>query len=708
MKNTTETSENNRNITELFGSLVFNDTVMKEMLPEEIYASLHRTVAEGKEIDMNVADHVAKALKDWAIAHGATHYSHWFQPLTGITAEKHDSFLTANPDGSVIADFTAKNLIKGEPDASSFPSGGLRATFEARGYTSWDPTSYAFIKDNCLCIPTVFRSYGGEVLDMKTPLLRSMELINRETLRILPFFGLGDVTRVVPTVGPEQEYFLVDRQMAEKRRDLMLTGRTLFGARPPKGQELADHYFGAMRPRVKAFMKDLDEELWKLGVYAKTEHNEAAPAQHELAPIYTAANTAADHNQLTMEKMKILAEKHGLLCLLHEKPFEGVNGSGKHNNWSLQTDTGVNLLRPGKDPARNKLFLLILTAVISAVDKHQDLLRIAVASASNDRRLGGNEAPPCIVSVFIGDDLKYILDAEASGRDPGENPGRQRLNSGVQTLPDFSRDTTDRNRTAPMAFTGNKFEYRMLGSGFSVSETNVVMNTIVADELAAFATRLENASDPQAEIDAIIADEYNAHSRIVFNGNCYSPEWEKEAAERGLLNLKTTVDALPYLDSAENISLFTRNKIYSENEIRSRKEILYEKYCKEIAIEANTMLEMARRQILPAVIDYSAGLARSCYFRAKTDVTGARSCTEKLLLDRIDPLSKEMFTDIDTLSKAVDDSSKTQSSSERAAKCRDEILPAMASLRKHADSLENLVGSGYWPFPTYADLLYGV
>ncbi|MBR5007038.1 MAG: glutamine synthetase III [Clostridia bacterium] len=707
MKNTTETSGNDRNITELFGSLVFNDTVMKEMLPEDIYASLHRTVAEGKEIDMNVADHVAKALKDWAIAHGATHYSHWFQPLTGITAEKHESFLTSNPDGSVIAGFTAKNLIKGEPDASSVPSGGLRATFEARGYTSWDPTSYAFIKDNCLCIPTVFRSYSGEVLDMKTPLLRSMELINREALRILAFFGMNDVTRVVPTVGPEQEYFLVDRKMAEKRRDLMLTGRTLFGAKPPKGQELADHYFGAMRPRVKAFMKDLDEELWKLGVYAKTEHNEAAPAQHELAPIFTVANIAADHNQLTMEKMKIIAEKHGLLCLLHEKPFEGVNGSGKHNNWSLRTDTGVNLLRPGKDPAHNKLFLLILTAVLSAVDKHQDLLRIAVASASNDRRLGGNEAPPSVVSVFIGDDLKAILDAASDGRGFCVNPERTRLNSGVQALPDFSRDTTDRNRTAPMAFTGNKFEYRMLGSGFSVSETNVILNTIVADELAAFATRIENAEDKESEIDSIIAGEYLLHRRIVFNGNCYSPEWEKEAEKRGLLNLKTTVDALPYLTSDKNISLFTRNNIYSATEIRSRQEILYDKYCKEIAIEANTMLEMARRQILPAVLDFSSGLVEACAKRNEFD-NNAFKCTEQKLLDRIDPLAGALLSDIDSLAETTENAAAAGTTVERAVECRDNVIPAMGRLRGHADSLENLVGADRWPFPTYADLLYGV
>ena len=704
-------NENPINIPEIFGSLVFNDEVMKKTLPENIYLSLHKTIAEGKELDTSVANYVASALKDWAVSKGATHFSHWFQPLTGITAEKHESFISALDNGGSIMDFSGKELIKGEPDASSFPSGGLRATFEARGYTSWDPTSYAFIKDNCLCIPTVFRSYSGEILDMKTPLLRSMELINRETLRILKFFGLDDVKHVVPTVGPEQEYFLVDKKQAEKRRDLILTGRTLFGAKPPKGQELEDHYFGTLRPRVEAFMQELDLELWKLGVYAKTEHNEAAPAQHELAPIYVDANIAADHNQLTMEKMKVIAEKHGLLCLLHEKPFEGVNGSGKHNNWSLKTDTGINLLKPGKTPASNKLFLMFLTAFISAVDKHQDLLRITVASASNDHRLGGNEAPPAIISMFIGTDLEQILSAIANGASTDNFSRREKMNHDVSALPEFSRDTSDRNRTSPMAFTGNKFEFRMPGSGFSIAEVNVVLNTIMSAELAACADRLESAADPAAEIDRIISENYVNHKRIIFNGNNYSSEWEKEARSRGLLDLKTTVDALPYLTSDENVELFSASGIYTKAELTSRREILYDKYAKEILIEARTMLEMARRLIIPGSLKFAASLAASLKDRMKIGISCEIACqdsAEYLLLNRIDPLAASMLEYADELSGLVDGINDVEGTSGKAEYCAGVIIPAMSKLRKAADALEELVGQEFWPIPTYADLLYGV
>ena len=697
----------NISIPDIFGSLVFSDKEMRERLPEDIYLSLRKTLSEGGEIERDVANAVASALKDWAISKGATHYTHWFQPMTGITAEKHDSFISTAADGAAIMDFNGKALIKGESDASSFPSGGLRATFEARGYTSWDPTSYAFIKDNCLCIPTVFRSFSGEVLDMKTPLLRSMELINTEALRILKLFGMNDVTRVTPTVGPEQEYFLVDRSMAEKRRDLMLTGRTLFGSKPPKGQELADHYFGSLRPRVKTFMQELNEELWKLGVYAKTEHNEVAPAQHELAPIYVAANLAADHNQLTMEKMKIIAENHGLMCLLHEKPFEGVNGSGKHNNWSLETDTGLNLLRPGHDPASNKLFLLMLVAVISAVHKHQDLLRIAVASASNDNRLGGNEAPPVIISMFIGSDLEDIMNSIAGIAPMHSHEESRKLESGVKSLPDINRDRTDRNRTSPFAFTGNKFEFRMLGSSLSVAESNVIINTIVADELRSFAEIIEAADDKASAIDNVIVSGYREHAAIIFNGNNYSESWSEEAERRGLLNLKTTPDALPYLTSKENVDLFARNRIYSSVELMSRLEILLDKYSKEVLIEANTMIEMASRQILPAVMEYSNLLVHTLRSRLEIGLA-SEGCAEKTLVDRIDPLAKELVSLIDALKAKVEDCSKLPTAREKANACRDSVIPAMAALRKVSDSLEDITGSEYWPMPTYADLLYGV
>ncbi|MCR5056577.1 MAG: glutamine synthetase III [Clostridia bacterium] len=697
----------NFSVPDIFGSLVFNDKEMKERLPEDIYKSLRKTLSEGGEIEKDVANSVASALKDWAISKGATHYTHWFQPMTGITAEKHDSFISAKPGGTAIMEFGGKALIKGESDASSFPSGGLRATFEARGYTSWDPTSHPFIKDNCLCIPTVFRSYSGEVLDMKTPLLRSMELINTEALRILKLFDINDVTRVIPTVGPEQEYFLVDRQAAEKRRDLMLTGRTLFGAKPPKGQELADHYFGSLRPRVKNFMQELNEELWKLGVYAKTEHNEVAPAQHELAPIYVEANIAADHNQLTMEKMKIIAENHGLMCLLHEKPFEGVNGSGKHNNWSLETDTGLNLLRPGHDPASNKLFLLMLVAMISAVHKHQDLLRIAVASASNDNRLGGNEAPPVIISMFVGSDLEDILNSMAGIAPMHSAATSRKLESGVKSLPDINRDTTDRNRTSPFAFTGNKFEFRMLGSSLSVAESNVIINTIVADELRSFAEIIEAADDKKAAIDNVIISKYREHSAIIFNGNNYSPSWAEEASKRGLLNLRTTPDALPYLTSPENVDLFARNRIYSSVELMSRLEILLDKYAKEVLIEANTMLEMSSRQLIPAVMEYTSRLMDTLSSRHSAGFN-FKSAPEKVLIDKIDPLSTGMITLTDSLKAVIAECSSLETAKEKADFCRDKVIPAMSALRKVSDSLEEIVGSEYWPIPTYADLLYGV
>ena len=594
---------------ETFGSLVFNDAVMRQRLPKETYRALHRTIAEGKSLDPQVASVVANTMKDWAIEKGATHYTHWFQPMTGITAEKHDSFLSPIDGGGAIMEFSGKELVRGEPDASSFPSGGLRATFEARGYTAWDPTSYAFIKDDTLCIPTAFCSYGGHALDKKTPLLRSNEALNHQVRRVLRLLGHLDVKKVTATVGPEQEYFLIDRDLYARRKDLIYTGRTLFGARPPKGQELDDHYFGNLKPRVAAYMREVDEELWKLGVSAKTEHNEVAPCQHELAPIFTTANLATDHNQLTMEIMKRVAAKHGFVCLLHEKPFAGVNGSGKHNNWSMSTDTGLNLLEPGETPADNAQFLLFLVAVIKAVDLHQDLLRISIASAGNDHRLGGNEAPPYIVSMFLGKELEEILDAieHHSAYVAGE---RTEMNIGVKTLPRIPKDTTDRNRTSPFAFTGNKFEFRMPGSSQSIAEVNVVINTAVADVLMEFADRLEQAVDIRAAVEQIVVETIARHKRIIFSGNNYAEAWREEAHRRGLLDLPSTPDALPYLIREENIALFERQKVYSREEILSRYEILLENYCKVISIEAHTMLDMANQEILPAVMRYAGQVAR--------------------------------------------------------------------------------------------------
>ena len=604
-------------VPEMFGSLVFNDDVMREKLPKDVYKSLRKTIDRGTDLDINVANVVANAMKDWAVEHGATHYTHWFQPMTGITAEKHDSFISPTSNGKVIMEFSGKELIKGEPDASSFPSGGLRATFEARGYTAWDPTSYAFIKDGSLYIPTAFCSYSGEVLDKKTPLLRSMEAISEQAVRVLRLLGNTSVRRVNTTVGPEHEYFIVDKKYYEAREDLMFTGRTLFGAKPPKGQELEDHYFGVIKPRVAAFMKELDEELWKLGVYAKTKHNEVAPAQHELAPIFTTTNIASDHNQLTMEMMKKIAERHGLVCLLHEKPFAGVNGSGKHNNWSISTDKGQNLLDPGTTPYENAQFLLFLVAVIKAVDEYQDLLRISVASAGNDHRLGANEAPPAIVSMFVGEELEEVLDAIEKGTDykGGE---KQTMEIGVHVLPNFPKDTTDRNRTSPFAFTGNKFEVRMLGSNQSISGPNIVLNTIVAEELKQFADELEGAEDFTKALNDLIRKTIKEHKRIIFNGDGYAESWQIEAEKRGLLNYKTTVEALPHFIDKKNIDLFTSHNVFTEKEMISRTEILLETYSKTINIEALTLNDMVKKQLLPALSTYTADLAAA--LAAKTAV----------------------------------------------------------------------------------------
>lgn len=618
------------NVPEIFGSMVFNDAIMRDKLPKDIYKSLKKTIEDGKDLDITVANVVAIAMKDWAIEKGATHYTHWFQPMTGITAEKHDSFISPQNDGRIIMEFSGKELIKGEPDASSFPSGGLRATFEARGYTAWDPTSYAFVKDGVLCIPTAFCSYGGEALDKKTPLLRSMEALGEQAVRVLRLFGNTDAKRVITTVGPEQEYFLVDKDLYEQRKDLVYCGRTLFGAMAPKGQEMEDHYFGAIKPRISAFMKELNEELWKLGILAKTEHNEVSPAQHELAPIFSTTNIATDHNQITMEIMKNVAKRHNLVCLLHEKPFKGVNGSGKHNNWSLTTDTGVNLLEPGKSPYENAQFLLFLSAVIKAVDEYQDLMRVSVASAENDHRLGANEAPPAIISMFLGDDLEAILEAIESGK-PYNGSGIEKMEIGVHVLPSFPKDTTDRNRTSPFAFTGNKFEFRSLGSSQSISGPNIILNTIVAEELKQFADELEGAEDFTEKLNELIKKTIKEHKRIIFNGDGYSDEWKAEAKKRGLLNLKTTVDALPTFLAPKNVELFTKHKIFTEKEMESRYEILLETYSKVINIEGLTMVDMAKKQILPAVNSYIGNLASTA--KKKLSVTEGLSCRmEKICL----------------------------------------------------------------------------
>ena len=693
-------------VSEKFGSMVFDDSVMRERLPKETYKAMRKTMQDGKKLDISVANVVANAMKDWAIEKGATHFTHWFQPMTGITAEKHDSFISPAPDGKVIMEFSGKELVKGEPDASSFPSGGLCATFEARGYTAWDPTSYAFIKEGILCIPTAFCSYGGEALDKKTPLLRSMEAINRQALRVLKFFGNEDVTSVKTTVGPEQEYFLIDKDVCEKRKDLIYTGRTLYGAKPPKGQELEDHYFGTIKPRVLAYMKDLNDELWKLGILAKTEHNEVAPAQHELAPIFTTTNIATDHNQLTMEIMQKVAKKHGMVCLLHEKPFAGVNGSGKHNNWSISTNTGINLLEPGETPYENAQFLLFLCAGIKAVDEYQDLLRISVASAGNDHRLGANEAPPAVVSMFLGDELSEILKAIEEDAPYGAKAAEQ-MKIGVHVLPRFPKDTTDRNRTSPFAFTGNKFEFRMLGSTLSISGPNIVLNTAVAEALRQYADRLEQADDFESALHALIKEEIKAHKRIIFNGNGYDDEWIREAEKRGLLNLKTTPDCLPYFLKEKNVKLFTEHKVFSEAEIRSRYEILMENYCKVLHIEAATMLEMAKRDILPAVSAYSEELARTA--KTKKSVLPGADCTyEEKSLEKLSALSGAMFVKTDALEEALAKAGGLEDVTEEAMYYKDSVIPAMAALRADADALETITAKKYWPYPSYGDLLFSV
>ena len=692
-------------VPEMFGSLVFNDDVMREKLPKDVYKSLRKTIDRGTDLDINVANVVANAMKDWAVEHGATHYTHWFQPMTGITAEKHDSFISPTSNGKVIMEFSGKELIKGEPDASSFPSGGLRATFEARGYTAWDPTSYAFIKDGSLYIPTAFCSYGGEVLDKKTPLLRSMEAISEQAVRVLRLFGNTSVRRVNTTVGPEQEYFLVDKKYYEAREDLMFTGRTLFGAKPPKGQELEDHYFGVIKPRVAAFMEELDEELWKLGVYAKTKHNEVAPAQHELAPIFTTTNIASDHNQLTMEMMKKVAERHGLVCLLHEKPFAGVNGSGKHNNWSISTDKGQNLLDPGTTPYENAQFLLFLVAVIKAVDEYQDLLRISVASAGNDHRLGANEAPPAIVSMFVGEELEEVLDAIEKGTDykGGE---KQTMEIGVHVLPNFPKDTTDRNRTSPFAFTGNKFEFRMLGSNQSISGPNIVLNTIVAEELKQFADELEGAEDFTKALNDLIRKTIKEHKRIIFNGDGYADSWPIEAAKRGLLNYKTTVEALPHFIDKKNIDLFTSHNVFTEKEMISRTEILLETYSKTINIEALTLNDMVKKQILPALSTYTADLAAA--LAAKTAVVDGIDVTmEESELKELSAAQGKLYALSGKLDKELaevpeGDALKT------ATYYRDVIFAEMQGMRDVIDAAEEKVSSDVWPVPTYSDLIFRV
>ena len=693
-------------VTERFGSMVFGDAVMQKRLSKETYRAMQRTIKNGKRLDLEVANVVANAMKNWAIEQGATHFTHWFQPMTGITAEKHDSFISPVGDGKVIMEFSGKELVKGESDASSFPSGGLRATFEARGYTAWDPTSYAFIKNNTLCIPTAFCSYGGEALDKKTPLLRSMERINKQVLRVLKLFGNADVTSVKTTVGAEQEYFLISRELFDRRKDLIYTGRTLFGAMAPKGQELDDHYFGSIKPRVAAFMAEVDEELWKLGVLAKTEHNEAAPAQHELAPIFTTTNIAADHNQLTMEVLRNVARKHDLVCLLHEKPFAGVNGSGKHNNWSISTDTGVNLLEPGETPYENAQFLLFLCAIMKAVDDYQDLLRISVASAGNDHRLGAHEAPPAIVSIFLGDELNEILHAIETETAYGGKE-KELLRVGVHILPKFPKDTTDRNRTSPLAFTGNKFEFRMVGSGSSISDANVVMNTAVAEVLKGFADLLEQADDFEAALHNLIRDTIRAHKRILFNGNGYDEGWVTEAKARGLLNLPTTPDALSHFLDEKNIRLFSENKIFSETEMRSRYEIMQENYCKLINIEALTMVDMARKEILPAVSGYIKTLSETVVAMGQA-CAAADSSVECELIETLSKKNASAWEKIKTLENAIICARAITDHTEQAMYHKDNVIPAMNALRTVVDEMETLTAASAWPMPTYGELLFGV
>ena len=694
-------------VSDYFGSLVFDDRVMKAMLSADVYQSLKKTIDEGASLNNDVANAVAAAMKDWAVEHGATHFTHWFQPLTGITAEKHDSFITPASDGRVIMEFSGKELIKGEPDASSFPSGGLRATFEARGYTAWDPTSYAFIKDKTLCIPTAFCSYGGEALDKKTPLLRSMQALNKQALRILRLFGNTDVKCVRTSVGPEQEYFLVDKALYEQRKDLVFCGRTLFGAKAPKGQEMDDHYFGVIKPRVAAYMADLNEELWKLGILAKTEHNEVAPSQHELAPIYTTTNIATDHNQLTMEIMQKVAAKHGLVCLLHEKPFAGVNGSGKHNNWSMATDTGVNLLTPGETPYENAQFLLFLCAVIKAVDDYQDLLRVSVATAGNDHRLGANEAPPAVVSIFLGDELTAVLDAIENDA-PYSGSEKTTMKLGVHVLPKFTRDTTDRNRTSPFAFTGNKFEFRMLGSSNSIACANIMLNAAVAESLKIYADRLENVDDFETALHDMIKKTIKDHKRIIFNGNGYDDAWIKEATEeRGLLNLRTTPDAMPAMIADKNVKMLTAHKIFSPAELHSRYEILLENYSKTVNIEALTMVDMARKEILPAVEGYTKSLAETLAAK-KAAVAGLPCKYETATITKLSELSDEIADATADLDSEIAKFQAIEDVTEAANDIRDVILGKMDALRAVCDEAETITAKEFWPFPTYSDLLFSV
>ena len=696
-----------RTVSDYFGSLVFDDRVMRAKLPSDVYASLKRTIDEGASLDTHVADAVATAMRDWAVEHGATHFTHWFQPLTGVTAEKHDGFIAPSPDGGVIMEFSGKELIQGEPDASSFPSGGLRATFEARGYTAWDPTSYAFIKGHTLCIPTAFCSYSGEALDKKTPLLRSMQALNKQALRVLKLFGNEDVKCVRPCVGPEQEYFLIDKAMYEKRKDLVFCGRTLFGAKPSKGQELDDHYFGAIKPRVEAYMEDLNTELWKLGILAKTEHNEVAPSQHELAPIFSVANIATDHNQLTMEIMQKVASRHGLVCLLAEKPFAGVNGSGKHNNWSLATDTGVNLFKPGETPYENAQFLLFLCAAVQAVDNYQDLLRLSVATAGNDHRLGANEAPPAVISIFLGDELTAVLDAIETDT-PYSGTEKTVLKLGVHVLPKFTRDTTDRNRTSPFAFTGNKFEFRMVGSSDSIACANIMLNAAMAETLKEFADRLEGVPDFESALHDLIKETIKAHKRIIFNGNGYDDAWIKEATEkRGLLNLRTTPDALATVLEKKNVEMLTSLKIFSEAEIRSRYEICLENYCKTVNIEGLTMVDMARKEILPAVEAYLGDLSGTV--AAKTAAVPGLACKyEKDLISKLSKLADEISDAASSLDTTLIRLKAIPDVTDAAYVIRDVVLQKMAELRVVCDEAESITADKYWPFPTYGDLLFGV
>ncbi len=696
-----------KKVKENFGKLVFDDREMKARLSSKVYNSLKKTISEGAKLDSNVADAVAVAMKDWAVENGATHYTHWFQPLTGVTAEKHDSFITPAPDGGVLMEFSGKELIQGEPDASSFPSGGLRATFEARGYTAWDPTSYAFIKGTTLCVPTAFCSYGGEALDKKTPLLRSMEALNKQALRILKLFGNDEVRYVSTSVGPEQEYFLIDRKEYDKRPDLKYTGRTLVGSRPPRGQDLDDHYFGVIKPRVAEYMEDLNDELWKLGIYAKTEHNEVAPAQHEIAPIYDTTNIAADHNQLMMEIMQKVASKHGLVCLLHEKPFAGVNGSGKHNNWSMGTDTGENLLNPGDTPNENAQFLLFLCAVIKAVDDYQDLLRIAVATAGNDHRLGANEAPPAVVSMFLGDELTAILKAIMND-EPYEGTETKKIKLGVDVLPRFNRDNTDRNRTSPFAFTGNKFEFRALGSSNSISCVNIMLNAAVAESLKIYADRLEGVDNFEEALHEMIKKTIKDHKRIIFNGNGYDESWIKEATEeRGLVNYKTTADCMPHLLDEKNVKMLTEQKVFTPAELNSRMEIMLDNYCKTITIEGNTLVDMVRKDILPSIEMYLSKVAETASLKQKVDSDISISY-EKNIMNKLSSLNDIIFAGVDTLEKVLEEEQAIEDIVEQGYAIRDKVLPTMEELRKACDEAEMIVAKEYWPYPSYGEMLFGV